>query len=73
MSEKEAFQIVLNKIRTVPIYNGKYDAKHGDMKFMSGVASVMDWIAYEAEDEDFEDEFWGNIAESQLKAVREEK
>lgn len=70
MNEKEAFEIVLNKLKEFPLFVGKYDAAHGDDTFMYGVEMVMEYISHHVSDEigmAFEDEFYGNIVESKRR------
>lgn len=47
---------------------GKYDAVHGDKPFMYGVASVMEYIAYNVNEEigcEFEELFLENMIKSE--------
>lgn len=70
MSEKEAFEIVLNKLKELPLFVGEYDAAHGDDHFMYGVEMVMEYISYQVSDEAgaaFEDEFYDNIVKSKRR------
>ena len=67
MSEKEAFQIVLNKLKECNMFSGIYDAKNGNEHFMYGLATVMEVIAYYAGDEEHADIFLRNMIESEGK------
>lgn len=48
MGEKEAFEIVYKKLLGCPLFRGEYDAKNGSDKFIYGVETVMESIAFEA-------------------------
>lgn len=53
---------------------GKYDAKNGDKKYMYGVNTVMEWIAYKVSDsvgDQFSMMFLDNMSESKRKAKSE--
>ncbi len=70
---KEAYRIVFNDMMNsgCGLLVGKYDAKNGDEKFMHGIDTVMEWIAYktsEAQGDDFSELFIKNMIESQKKA-----
>lgn len=67
MNEKEAFQIVLNKLKECELLCGKYDARNGSEYFMYGVSTVMEIIANYAGDNEFEDMFLKNMIESEEK------
>lgn len=69
---KEAYRIVFNDMMNsgCGLLIGKYDAKNGDEKFMHGIDTVMEWIAYkisEAQGDDFSELFMKNMIESQKK------
>ncbi len=54
------------------LWVGKYDAKHGNKHFMYGVGTVMEHIAYEANEGDnqnFLRLFAGNMTESEDKVL----
>ena len=51
MNEKEAFRIVLNKLKECNLFCGFYDAKNGKKDFMDGIYTVMEVIANYAGDE----------------------
>lgn len=68
MSEREAFEIVLNKLKENNLFCGYYDAVNGNEHFMYGVATVMENIAYSVDNETgekFTDEFLTNLMESE--------
>lgn len=65
MNEREAFQIVLNKLKECQLFCGKYDARNGNEHFMYGISTVMEVIASYAGDETFEEMFLQNMYESE--------
>lgn len=67
MNEKESFQIVLNKLKECNLFCGFYDARNGSNDFMDGIYTVMEVIAYYAEDEMFSDMFLKNMVISRVK------
>lgn len=72
---KEAYQIVINDIQSKSgMLMGKYDAKNGNDHFMYGVATVIEFLAYEAGDligNKIMEDFNSNIRESKEKTKRE--
>lgn len=70
MDKSKAYAIVLNDIleKGCGPMVGKYDAVHGDKPFMYGVASVMEYIAYNVNGDigcEFEELFLENMIKSQ--------
>lgn len=70
---QDAYRIVFNDMINsgCGLLVGKYDAKNGNEKYMFGVDTVMEWIAYkvsEAQGDDFSELFTKNMVESQKKA-----
>ena len=70
---QDAYRIVFNDMMNsgCGLLIGKYDAKNGNEKYMFGVDTVMEWIAYkvsEAQGDDFSELFTKNMVESQKKA-----
>lgn len=65
---RRAYRLVLNDLSELRLLTGVYDAKNGSDTFMYGVQTVMETIAFEAQDFDFEDMFIQNMAESKKKA-----
>ena len=70
---QDAYRIVFNDMMNSDcgLLIGKYDAKNGNEKYMFGVDTVMEWIAYkvsEAQGDDFSELFTKNMVESQKKA-----
>lgn len=70
---QDAYRIVFNDMMNsgCGLLVGHYDAKNGNEKYMFGVDTVMEWIAYkvsEAQGDDFSELFTKNMVESQKKA-----
>ena len=70
MDKSKAYAIVLNDIleKGCGPMVGKYDAVHGDKPFMYGVASVMEYIAYNVNGDigrEFEELFLENMIKSE--------
>ena len=65
---RRAYKLVYNDLRKVNLFRGVYDARHGDEHFMYGIQTVMEIVAFEAEDFGFDDLFLDNLTYSQLKA-----
>ena len=70
MDKSKAYAIVLNDIleKGCGPMVGKYDAVHGDKHFMYGVASVMEYIAYNVNEDigrEFEELFLENMIKSE--------
>lgn len=70
---QDAYRIVFNDMMNsgCGLLVGRYDAKNGDEKFMHGISTVMEWIAYktsEKQGEDFSLMFTENMIECQKKA-----
>lgn len=71
MLKRLAYLIVLNDLRKSHMFDGVYDAKHGNRDFMCGIEIVMAQIAYNAGDEHgrkFMEEFIRNLISSEEKA-----
>ena len=72
---QDAYRIVYNDILNsgCNIFTGIYDAKNGSEKYMFGVSTVMEWIAYKVNEEtgnDFSDLFTKNLIKSIDKAKK---
>ena len=70
MDKSKAYAIVLNDIleKGCGPMVGKYDAVNGDERFMHGVAMVMEYIAYNVNEEigcEFEELFLENMIKSE--------
>lgn len=67
----KAAKIVLRDLRKIELFRGVYDARGGNDKFMYGVETVMESLAYRAGTrigDKFTDEFGYNMTESMEKA-----
>lgn len=66
MDKQKAFKIVFEELKKCPLFTGKYDTKNGNPIFMYGVATVMEFIAYQINEETgdtFSDLFIKNMGE----------
>ena len=71
--EKEVLRNLLEKMKECNLFCGKYDAKNGSEKFMHGINTVMEYLAYQVSEEycdEFSDMFMDNMIESEKKAKR---
>ena len=59
-----ASQIVLRHLKECPLFYGNFDGKNGNVDFMYGISTVMESIAHDAGDDEFEIEFAKNMQES---------
>ena len=69
----EAYRIVLNDMLNseCSLLVGEYNANHDNKKFMYGISTVMEWIAYkvsEAEGNAFSDMFVNNMIKCEQEA-----
>lgn len=58
------YKIVLEALKEVPMFTGKYDAKNGNIHFMYGISTVLEYIADKAGDEEYIDMFLDNMNKS---------
>lgn len=68
MDKTEAFKIVLNEMKDISLFMGTYDARHGSKKYMHGISTVMEYIAYNISDEvgdEFSNTFLNNLIASE--------
>lgn len=76
MDKRDAYRIVYNDILNlgVGLFVGKFDAKHGSENFMHGIATVMDHIAYESSEADYESfqKIWLDNFQKSLDKAKEE-
>lgn len=77
LTEDDAFYIVYKDLtKDEGVFTGRYDVKNGSEKYMYGVCSVMEYIAYKVGEDcydAFTDRFTKNMIESQEKAEGGEK
>lgn len=69
MNKQDAYKIVFNDIlnRDIGIFLGRFDAINGDKKFMYGINTVMEFIAFESSEQDlnsYDKIFWENFQKS---------
>ena len=61
MTKQEAYKIVYNDIlnRDIGLFLGRFDAKNGKPEFMYGISTLMEFIAYESSEKDYDfQEIW---------------
>ena len=71
---RKAYELVLADLREVPMFEGHFDAINGSEKFMYGVNTVMEFIAYQCSAkicDEFENIFLKNFQESLDKANKQ--
>ena len=69
--EKQTIQKVVEHMSECGLFCGRYDAKHGSKKFMYGVSTVMEYLAYlvsEEFGEQIDSEFLKNMKKSEESA-----
>ena len=65
--EKVVLNNIINELKKIPMFIGKYDAKHGNENFMYGISSVMGCLGFMVSDEcgyALENEFLNNMVKS---------
>lgn len=57
MTKQDAYRIVYNDIlnRDIGLFLGRFDAKNGKHEFMYGINTLMEFIALECSEADYED------------------
>lgn len=55
------YKIVLEDLKQVSLFTGKYDAKNGNEHFMFGILTVMEYIADKAGHKEYTDMFIDNM------------
>lgn len=59
---QNAYKLVYNDILNsgVGLFTGSFDSKNGNKNFMHGIHTVMEFIAYKASEQDYDDfeEIW---------------
>lgn len=69
--KKLAYKIVFKDLKKCPMFVGTYDGRNGKHRFMYGISTVMESIAYsisEKTGDEFCDTFIENMIESENKA-----
>lgn len=72
-NEKEMLKGIIEEMREIGIFEGRYNARNGKEDFMYGVSTVMECLAYMVSDEygdSFSDTFLQNLIDSEQKAER---
>lgn len=69
MTKQDAYRIVYNDIlnRDIGLFVGHFDAVNGNREFMYGISTVMEFIALESSEADynaFQDIWYKNFQES---------
>lgn len=72
MNVNEAYKIVYKDMKenAPPLFFGKYDAIHGNEKYMHGICTVMEFITSHLEnfdDEEYQETFLNNLIISKNK------
>ena len=65
---RRAYKLVLKDLSDISLFRGVYDAVHGDEHFMYGIQTVMETVAFVANDLEFIDTFIDNMTYSQEEA-----
>ena len=77
MNLADAYYLVYKDLtKDEGMFTGVYDAKHGGSDFMYGIATVMEYIAYQVGDgcyEAFCDKFCENMRKSEERAKQTER
>lgn len=79
MTKQEAYRMVVNDIREncgSTVFMGCYDAKNGNPSFMHGVLALMEYMAYQADDDAYDlitTEFINNMVKSGKKVKYNKK
>ena len=71
---QKAYEIVFNDMNNsgCGLLIGKYDAKNSNESFMHGIYTVMEWIAYRADEklaDEYSKTFLKNIIKNKKKAL----
>ena len=65
--EKEVLKRIFTELEKCEMFIGKYDSKHGSEKFMYGINTVMEVLAYMVSD-DFGEEFCKKFINNMIKS-----
>ena len=73
-NEKEMLKGIIEEMREIGMFEGRYNAKNGKKDFMYGISTVMECLAYMVSDEygdSFSDTFVKNLiaSEQEVKEV----
>lgn len=75
MNRQDAYRIVYNDIlnNDISLFLGNFDAKNGKKEYMHGICTVMEFIANNVSEQDYEDFekiWWENFRKSLDKVNR---
>lgn len=74
MTKQDAYRIIYNDMlnRDIGLFLGKFDAKNGNPNFMYGISTVMEFIAYECSEADYDDfqTIWDTNFQQSIKNAR---
>lgn len=77
MTKQDAYRIVYNDIlnRDIGLFVGRFDVKNGNPHFMSGISTVMEFLALECSEADYEDfqKIWFNNYQKSIDKVDDDK
>lgn len=75
MTKQDAYKIVFNDIlnRGIGFFVGRFDAVNGNRDFMYGISALMDFIAFESSEADYEtfQEIWFKNFQESLDKVQQ--
>ena len=69
-SKARAYQVVFQDLMQIDLFRGIHDAKHGNVNFMYGIGTVIEYIAHGVSEEcleKFNKEFTQNMIASEEK------
>ena len=75
MDKRLAYLTVFEDLINVPLFKGIYDAKNGKDIYMYGISAVMEYIAYNIDEnfgDTFSEIFINNLITSEERAERRE-
>ena len=67
-NEKEMLKGIIEEMCECGMFKGRYSGKHGNLEFMYGISTVMEYLAYRVSDEygdNFSDIFLENLSISE--------
>lgn len=67
--EKKTLKKVIDDMKNCGLFYGNYDARHGDLHFMYGINTVMEYLAYQVSEE-YGEEFCGMFLENMIKSEK---
>lgn len=66
ISKQKAYEVVLKDLsHSLGMFQGKYDAKNGSKQFMFGIYTVIEYLAEQARDKTFANNFIKNMIASE--------